>query len=489
MSMRSRKAGFCSFVALVAGTFVPLAANAGECEKILGYLQDKSTLGTSRTATRSYERFYCMNEYSTIEEMRNAGGTLGIEVVDIGFSGSTSDFSTYRKEMCEAIRTNTFDNEEVRQTVVRANKSVVDAWGKCISRPGFHFYGEMHSDNERQFVTRALWNSSGRLHSTPARGPIAIQPTGSVECNGDVIQKGTEITPSPLMMNCVRKSNAPITMILSTLDGGDDIQLPAIPPGPAQCPALQTKIFTATGTRAVHPRVEVNVGEGYEIIGGGARVDWTGPGNLLTASYPETSQKWVATAKDHSATGHATVTAWAIAIHDPNDIWEVVHRTDTGETAAHPKSRVTLPTGYALTGGGARVNWSGAGNLLTASYPVDSMTWEARSKDHSGASSANITTYVIGIRPRSCLPIWTGTSISSDEGGVAPHPAASISLPRGLLLTGGGARVNWRGSGNLLTASYPIVGSDGNAIWAAKAKEHSHSSPASVTVYVIGLQR
>lgn len=42
----------------------------------------------------------------------------------------------------------------------------------------------------------------------------------------------------------------------------------------------------------------------------------------------------------------------------------------------HPTASVTVPAGYKLVSGGARVNWHGAGNMLTASYPSsDNTAW------------------------------------------------------------------------------------------------------------------
>src|SRR5215469_2593426 len=52
---------------------------------------------------------------------------------------------------------------------------------------------------------------------------------------------------------------------------------------------------------------------------------------------------------------------------DPAPTLKLFHLVST--SAPHPAAHVTVPPGYKLVGGGARVNWSGAGNLLTASYP------------------------------------------------------------------------------------------------------------------------
>lgn len=62
----------------------------------------------------------------------------------------------------------------------------------------------------------------------------------------------------------------------------------------------------------------------------------------------------------------------------------------------HPTNYVSVPSGYSLIGGGARVNWTGAGNLLVYSYPSSNF-WNVGSKDHNVASPATIEAWAIGI--------------------------------------------------------------------------------------------
>jgi hypothetical protein len=51
-----------------------------------------------------------------------------------------------------------------------------------------------------------------------------------------------------------------------------------------------------------------------------------------------------------------------------------------------------------MTGGGAKVTYSGDGSLLTASYPKDEETWEGRAKDHLSSDEATIDASAIGIQ-------------------------------------------------------------------------------------------
>src|SRR5262249_34324578 len=112
--------------------------------------------------------------------------------------------------------------------------------------------------------------------------------------------------------------------------------------------------FNSSGT-ASHPSVFVNVPRGFKIIGGGAFIDRVEPSNFLTASYPFDRETWFAAGKDHEVDSPASITAFAAAIHDPDDVWDVQIFSGTSAALSHPKAIVSLPDGtdYVLTGGGA----------------------------------------------------------------------------------------------------------------------------------------
>ena len=70
--------------------------------------------------------------------------------------------------------------------------------------------------------------------------------------------------------------------------------------------------------------------------------------------------------------------------------------------AAHPSAVANVPAGYALSGCGAFVNWSGAGSLLWRIQPFLSggtqTACSVASKDHIQSSAASIYGYAIGLR-------------------------------------------------------------------------------------------
>lgn len=270
------------------------------------------------------------------------------------------------------------------------------------------------------------------------------------------------------------------------IEGGTDIELPEVIPMPTNPipPDIKVKIFSHTSGSAQHPRVKVDVPNDYKIIGGGAMVNWSGHGNLLTSMYPESLNTWVASSKDHTVASPATITGYAIAIHDPEDEWEVKVFSSTSSSSAHPRASVNVPDTFVMTGGGARVHWSGYGNLLTASFPSNKFSWEVRSKDHGVLSHAPVTAYAIGLRPRNkaALP---ESHVFATTGGVTAHPSSQVAIDNGYILTGGGALNNWGGYGSLLTSSYPEV----TSTWKASGKNHNVSDPAAITTYAIGLKK
>jgi hypothetical protein len=312
-------------------------------------------------------------------------------------------------------------------------------------------------------------------HPKPASGSSpAVTPVPT-----DTTQHSTPPrTPAPVSPPSHERGNA---------SAGGPPQQPA--PAPAEQPArrptppqLSLRTFHATSTVAPHPEVRVEVPAGYKIISGGARVDYQEPGNLLTASYPEGTSAWVARSKDHQLPSPAQIEAWAVALYDPTNDWDVQIVSVTSSRVAHPTASVSLPEGYTMTGGGAQANWGTEGSLLTASYPHGPRTWEARSKDHRVSEPATLTVYVIGIRPINGAPSPQSRQFPS-QSGRENHPHATARVGAGYVLVGGGALVNWEGQGNLLTASYP----DGRGGWTVASKDHIDPDPAVIVAYALGV--
>jgi hypothetical protein len=223
--------------------------------------------------------------------------------------------------------------------------------------------------------------------------------------------------------------------------------------------------------------------EGLKLIGGGATVDYgNGAGSLLTGSYPE-GNSWVASAKDHLISSPSKVTAYAIYLYDRYDLWDVKMVSAKTQTRSNrPTATAKLPAGYALTGGGALVDWGGLGIMLTACCPAEKNDkgvytgWTAMGKDHLEGDSGNATAWVFGIRPRNGVEP-TPSKVSHYKYTAEDHtptaqslPTLEVRAPSSEVIVSGGAEVTWSGAGagGMLTCS----GLSPDQKWKAQAKDH-----------------
>jgi hypothetical protein len=115
-----------------------------------------------------------------------------------------------------------------------------------------------------------------------------------------------------------------------------------------------------------HPKVVAqSTMKGLKLIGGGASVDYgNGLRNMLTGSYPA-GEGWAASSKEHLKSSHAKVTAYAIYLVDPDNIWDVKRVEVKSERRTNrPQATAVLPAGYCLTGGGALVHEYGHNGVM-----------------------------------------------------------------------------------------------------------------------------
>lgn len=244
------------------------------------------------------------------------------------------------------------------------------------------------------------------------------------------------------------------------------------------------KTFQSTSAKSQHSVASVKVPTGYKVVSCGAKANPTGANNLLFAVYPLDEKTCIAKAKDHLHVSSTTVTAYATALHDQNNEWNIeIHSTTSSTGSLTPQATVSVPNTCVLTGGGASVNWKGAGSLLTAIYPVNSSSCLAKAKAHGVDDYATITTYAVCIHP-AISGNFPEQKIFSGTGVIAQHPSHYTNIGSGYVLTGGGALDNWNSPGNLLTASYPTS----DTRWSSIGKDHLWASPASLTTYAIGLK-
>ncbi|HEV2805120.1 MAG TPA: hypothetical protein VGW57_09345 [Chthoniobacterales bacterium] len=231
---------------------------------------------------------------------------------------------------------------------------------------------------------------------------------------------------------------------------------------------------------------------GYKILCGGAQVSppaggrW---GNFLTASYPPNIFAWTALAKDQDNPAATTITAYAIALNDPNDQYDVQIFTATSVPSSDtPTVSVSLPPGYRLVGGGAQANYGSAGQFLITSAPLADLSgWQASSRWHLHSDPGTVIAFAIGIRLRAGAASISTKLFHDTTANPQSRPEEDVGVGPGYSVIGGGASVSmgFATIGNLLTASYP-KDLDGLVEWQVSSRDQDGNDPEIITAYAIG---
>lgn len=137
-----------------------------------------------------------------------------------------------------------------------------------------------------------------------------------------------------------------------------------------------------------------------------------------------------------------------------------------------------------ILGGGASVGPADGNIFLWAAYPLSSQAWEVAAKEHTVLSTGVLTAYCIAAD----IPAADYIIVQNRSPALVNHPQVQATLLPEFVLVGGGARVDWGGSGTMGSFLYASRPGNGEA-WFAAAKDHLIPNPATVTAYAIGVRR
>jgi hypothetical protein len=260
----------------------------------------------------------------------------------------------------------------------------------------------------------------------------------------------------------------------------------------------QIAVCSTAGSDSVRA-LGCEVGADYVLVGGGGFVmDGGGAGAMLTASYPfggSALSIWEARSKDHGVVNYHRLVTYAIGLKLAGLTRQQLRANITLVSAtsgvmAHPQLTVQGPAGEIALGGGARVNYNGAGSMLTRSMPrspcnaATCSEWIVGAKDHIYSDPATITGYVITIKENvpgfGRLIAQTGATAANfvDTG----RTKTSYRVPDGWALTGLGAdSLTASGPGRLLTRIGTEI--DERELW-FEDKDHLYPSAGGVSGYI-----
>jgi hypothetical protein len=255
---------------------------------------------------------------------------------------------------------------------------------------------------------------------------------------------------------------------------------------------ITTMVFLcANGIPASHNIVQCSVPANMVLVGGGAWAQWSSAGAMLTASYPFDAEltTWEARSKDHIVADPHILFTYAIGMQLQGVTRETLRAqikvtTATSPVSSRPIAVATGPMNELPLGGGAKVDYTGAGNMLVWSRPglcagLSCTSWTAGAKDHLFDDPASITAYSITMSEeipgfgRLFVQIEESNPIPVFEGGPG---STRLELEPGMVLTGLGADAHAfdppQGPGRMLVRMGPASHASSNRTMIFEDKDH-----------------
>lgn len=247
------------------------------------------------------------------------------------------------------------------------------------------------------------------------------------------------------------------------------------------------------------PTASCGVDSDFVLVGGGAEViGEENPGALLTASYPDLGlTSWTASSKDDRISYLNSVRPYSIGLRLAGVSASTLRSNMRvvmahSAPAEHPAVSAALPAGFVLIGGGAKANWSGEGQMLTSTYPIDSTHWFAASKDHLAAEVGTVDSYAIGITTGtipgfgSSLDVMTNVAYFYQSSG---YGTAAIAEPGGWVGSSIGGDARYTSWGRMLTDLIPFV--DGASVEGAlvRSKDQVAYDGGYTFAYLLSVRR
>jgi hypothetical protein len=240
------------------------------------------------------------------------------------------------------------------------------------------------------------------------------------------------------------------------------------------------------------------VDPGYVLVGGGAETSTSN--SLLVTSYPMLDLKtWRAESKDHLVSDLHRLRAYAIGLSiagvTESRLRSLVDYAIVEADGEHPTATATIPAGHFIVGGGARINYLGAGGLLTESQPVDwgrdasggliARSWRGSAKDHGIVDTVQLFVVALGLPPcidGTCLqPSYASRSSYTPIG----TDTVTAAIPAGDALASIGGWAEYESNGRLLSRLMPFIGSAPGAT--VKSKDHNYQDGGTTTAWAISL--
>ena len=235
----------CFLVRTVLGLLFALSCTsrivADDCSQILEHgIFNKISTDSLSTKTHTLINWLSQSTFESYGQAKDSAAKIGFAIegipIELGGHSRETDWRNYQATLQTLSFSDLKTLDQFSQTVVSADKGIVDAWTACITeRPGVSHAVIVSSYDPRVFTIELIYQMVG----TPPTAKInnfTVTPS-TVHCTPRV-GTGSEITSSSIIMACSRHSATDAIQVTgNTSKGPISAKLPGLTP-PAPTPPI-----------------------------------------------------------------------------------------------------------------------------------------------------------------------------------------------------------------------------------------------------------
>jgi hypothetical protein len=225
---------------------------AQDCNQILEHgIFNTSSTDSLSTKTQTLINWLSQSTFESFVQAKDSAARIGFAIegipIELGGHSRETDWHNYQASLQTLNFSDQKTLDQFSQTVISADKGIVDAWTACIlQRPGVSHAVIVSSYDPKVFTVELIYQMVGPPPTTTIKD-FTVSPT-TVHCSPRV-RAGSEISSTSIILNCSRQSAVDAVQVTgNTSKGPLSAKLPGLTPRapiPGPFPIDQLVVVTA----------------------------------------------------------------------------------------------------------------------------------------------------------------------------------------------------------------------------------------------------
>src|SRR5882762_1294389 len=262
-------------------------ANATDCSALAKWgIYDTSQTLTDEQRINSFSYWFCSHKFASYTEARQSSLELGIPIEDIpiklGWDGKDSTWMQWEESFCSSIATKSEYRQIISTYLKKVNDGALAIIKQCLAYPGLHAWLVQGAD-QHDFLIALEFQPFSTITSATVKDILVSPDSVGKNCKPSLPldAKHRVVTDAGLQVLCKRAVDDSVLIAINSdrpLVVNGNLTLPEIPkpsqPVVAKLPPVKLQTFCNTGAEAELATASVDVGTGYKVVGGGAKVNF-----------------------------------------------------------------------------------------------------------------------------------------------------------------------------------------------------------------------